>query len=66
MALKAAGGQRGRVQNKQTTQNTGGYRTVNQRGGGRQQQGRRKYGYKDYDKVNFGFHDNIFFANVYL
>ena len=51
MAIKAAGGgQRGRVQTKEPRANTGGYRTVNQRGG-RQQQGRRKYGYKDYDKV---------------
>ena len=51
MAIKAAGGgQRGRVQTKEPRANTGGYRTVNQRGG-RQQQGRRRYGYKDYDKV---------------
>ncbi|KAG2221654.1 hypothetical protein INT45_001179 [Circinella minor] len=50
MAIKAAGGgQRGRVQTKEPRTNTGGYRTVNQRGG-RQQQGRRRYGYKDYDK----------------
>ncbi|KAI9498259.1 eukaryotic translation initiation factor 3 subunit D [Zychaea mexicana] len=53
MALKAAGGgQRGRAQGKQASTGAPGYRTVNQRGGagGRQQQGRRKYGYKDYDK----------------
>lgn len=54
MALKASGGQRGRVQGKQQPQaQQGSYRQVNQRGpgGNRQQQGnRRKYGYKDYDK----------------
>ncbi|KAI9271593.1 eukaryotic translation initiation factor 3 subunit D [Phascolomyces articulosus] len=49
MAIKAAGGQRGRVQTKQAPTGGSGFRTVNQRGG-RQQQGRRKYGYKDYDK----------------
>ncbi|KAI7863763.1 translation initiation factor eIF3d Moe1 [Spinellus fusiger] len=57
MAIKAAGGgARNRIQNKQTNAVGGqgqgqGYRTVNQRvQGNRQQQGRKRYGYKDYDK----------------
>ncbi|KAI8374541.1 translation initiation factor eIF-3, subunit D [Radiomyces spectabilis] len=50
MALKTTSGIRNRPQNKQ--QQTTNYRNAGQRpmAGGRQQQNRRRYGYKDYDK----------------
>jgi translation initiation factor 3 subunit D len=50
--MKATSGVRTRTQNPNAGNKQGGYRTVGQRPGGNryQQNNRRRYGFKDYDK----------------